>query len=289
MSRCLFLVEDWPLASDVSGGATSLIYSHLELLANSGNEIALVVLSHPHDPKESGDFKSEQPQEWKTVKKWCKETYNVKLKMGGRKYSPLRRFMFLLSDPAAFRYGELVTGDGLEILRKIIHDIKPKFIWAEHLIPATLVERFSANAPVIYSHHDWAWRIKRYRAGEEAKHWKKRLNFWVSKRYEEALVRRVSGCVSASMSEANEIRKLGAKHVEYFPTTYVPVDLPAGRTPKSPPRIVHLGGMQTTANRIGLQRFLEISWPMIIEHLKPQPELWVIGSLKGVPKPFWLI
>jgi glycosyltransferase involved in cell wall biosynthesis len=284
MSLCLILVEDWPLAPDVSGGATSLIYSHLELLAHSGNEIALVVLSHPHDLKGSEDVKLEQPQEWDTLKKRCKAIYDIPLKPTPIKDSPLRRFGYLLFDPAAFRYGDLITGSGYDSLRKLINEIKPKFIWAEHLIPVTLAERSSANAPVIYSHHDWAWRIKGYRAGEEAKHWKKRLHFWVGKRHEETLVRRVSGCVSASMTETHQMRSLGAKHVEYFPTIYTPVDLPNGRTHNSRPRIVHLGGMQTTANRIGLQRFLEISWPVICEHVKSKPELWVIGSLEGAPE-----
>ena len=50
------------------------------------------------------------------------------------------------------------------------------------------------------------------------------------------------------------------------------------------PRIVHLGGMQATANRIGLERFLRVAWPKLKVQIKPKPELWVIGSLDGAPK-----
>ncbi|MCZ7545717.1 MAG: glycosyltransferase [Anaerolineae bacterium] len=46
-------------------------------------------------------------------------------------------------------------------------------------------------------------------------------------------------------------------------------------------RIVHLGTMQATANRLGLQRFMEVVWPRIIETNPRPPELWVVGNLDG--------
>jgi hypothetical protein len=39
--------------------------------------------------------------------------------------------------------------------------------------------------------------------------------------------------------------------------------------------------MQTTANRLGLERFLDVSWPIICQTSSVHPELWVVGSLAG--------
>ncbi len=283
MSLCLFLVEDWPITPNAVGGAPALTHSHLQLLAYSENEIALVVISSPNNPMGFEDFRSDQPDVWDGIERWCNTTRIFQLHPVHRKATSLRRSLLALHDPAVFLYRDLMTEDGIGALRNLISKVKPDVIWAEHLIPASLAQRAARDIPVIYSHHDWKWRIKRHRAGERANEWKRRFRFWLSKCHEEGLVRKVAGCVSASITEAVEILALGANQVGYFPTTYTPIDLPPGPTPCATPRIVHLGGMQTTANRIGLQRFLKIAWPFICENLKAIPELWVIGSLEGAP------
>ena len=65
----------------------------------------------------------------------------------------------------------------------------------------------------------------------------------------------------------------------YLPTTYKEI------TPKlsanNIPNIVHLGGMGTTANRLGLERFLDVCWSDISKK-NPSVKLIVIGSLKQV-------
>jgi glycosyltransferase involved in cell wall biosynthesis len=42
--------------------------------------------------------------------------------------------------------------------------------------------------------------------------------------------------------------------------------------------------MQTTANRVGLEHFLDTTWPIIRDELSEPPEFWVIGSLSGAPQ-----
>jgi glycosyltransferase involved in cell wall biosynthesis len=98
------------------------------------------------------------------------------------------------------------------------------------------------------------------------------------------LVSQVSGVVSASTSEADQIRELGVRYVGYFPTLYETVKLPDVDPPLPAPRVVHLGSMQATANRIGLERFFEIVWPIISQKMANPLELWVVGSLNGASK-----
>ena len=55
-----------------------------------------------------------------------------------------------------------------------------------------------------------------------------------------------TGVASASASEAAEIQKLGAPIAAYLPPTYPRVQH-EGATEALHPRVVHLGGMNTTA------------------------------------------
>jgi hypothetical protein len=139
----------------------------------------------------------------------------------------------------------------------------------------------ATGVPIVYSHHDWQWRIKRHRAGNVRRLSRPGARFWLMKRSERAIVRAMAGCVSASVTEADEIHALGVEWVAFLPPTYYPLDAPPEGIPPDPPRLVHLGGMNTTANRLGLQRFMELAWPVILEGTKRPPELWVVGSMKG--------
>jgi glycosyltransferase involved in cell wall biosynthesis len=40
--------------------------------------------------------------------------------------------------------------------------------------------------------------------------------------------------------------------------------------------------MRTTANRIGLERFLAVVWPQVCAQMAAPPELWIVGDLSGI-------
>jgi glycosyltransferase involved in cell wall biosynthesis len=91
------------------------------------------------------------------------------------------------------------------------------------------------------------------------------------------LVKNVSGCVSASFTETEEIKTYGNSKALYIPLTYKEVKTTSNDS--ETPSIVHLGGMGTTANRIGLERFLEVCWNDLKQKL-PNVKLKIIGNLK---------
>ncbi len=261
---CLFLVDEH--AAKPEGGAFALARSHFELLRDTGWEVVLVWLL---------------PEDWGSsvpTQMFGDTIEECLIYAKGLTVSRFRQVWELLVNPAKFLYRPILRGELIEKLSQIIKDKKVSLIWAEHLLPATLAQVFAFELPVVYSHHDWWWKVKSYRYNPTLRN---KLYRWASRRHEINLVRRVRGVVSGSWSEANEIKSLGAKHVGYFPTTYQSINLPTLTEIPEPPRIVHLGGMQTTASRAGLQRFLEISWPRIKQAIEA-PNLWVIGSLDGI-------
>jgi glycosyltransferase involved in cell wall biosynthesis len=134
--------------------------------------------------------------------------------------------------------------------------------------------------PIVYSHNDWKWRIKQHRTTEKTQKWYDHIKYRFRRRQEEKLVQEVAGCVAASASEAEEIRPLNP-NVFFLPTTYSPIPNTMSTPRDGDIRVVHLGGMQTTANRLGLERFLDLSWPLICQSLPNPPALWIVGSLDG--------
>lgn len=224
---------------------------------------------------------NETAQVWPTLQKHCKTVQALTLSPNPREDTKLQRSWAALTAPDLYRLGSRIGPVNCRALQQIMTRLQPNLVWAEDILTASLARRAAGNIPVVYSHYDWKWRIKRYRSGANAHHWRKRFDLWMSKRHEQALVRQVAGCVSASVTEADEIRRGGGRNVAYFPTLYTPIDPARQTAPGSPPRIVHLGGMQTTANMIGLQRFLQITWPELNRLLPAPPELWVIGNLES--------
>lgn len=281
MTRCMYVMEDWPITPIAAGGSPALIYSHLELMNHTVDHIDLIILFFPRSSLGFHAYTEDQPEIWKRVSGWCKTIRIIEISPGRKEVSKIHRLLGSLIKPSLYSYGDLIYSKGAKKLAGTIRDLSPDIIWAEHLIPATLIQNIGPTCPVIYSHHDWRWKIKSHRVAEGNLQLKQKLNFWFSKRHETQLVQNATACVSGSASELEEIRSLGIKHLEYFPTTYEAVESPTAALINQRPRIVHLGSMQATANRLGLLRFLRVCWPQLSDTLSPEPELWVIGNLDG--------
>jgi hypothetical protein len=77
-----------------------------------------------------------------------------------------------------------------------------------------------------------------------------------------------------------ELHNLGCRQVHYIPVSYEPVPWDSEAVQSAIPRMVHLGGMGTTASREGLERFFEIVWPRLEGK---RPELVVVGDTTAAP------
>lgn len=280
--RCVFLVEDWPLSRDAAGGAAALIVSHLELLLAGPSRVQLLVLRDPRAPKGFDAFIENQGDAWRALRRGCAEYRVLEVDRAFRRSAPLRHAVRGLFDPS-WLYLDVAPAS-VDELSAILADWRSDLIWAEHLLPAALAGRAS-SLPVIYSHHDWSWRIKTHRQGRR-RTWRgrleQRLKAALRRRFEEGLVQRVAACASGSASESSELRRLGVGHVAYLPTTFVRAVPDPVPWPDGPPRLVHLGGLRTTATRLGLERFLAVVWPRLRQRLgRSLPEFWVVGSLDG--------
>jgi hypothetical protein len=172
----------------------------------------------------------------------------------------------------------LASHGNVERLGEMIREAAPDLIWTEHLVENYLVLRTNPTAPVVYSQHDFLWKIRRLR--QSGFNLKKTLLNRLFRQSERALIRRNRYLVSGSLSEIEEVRAWQPRmQVAFLPTAYD--QLAVGPRPRPfVPRLIHLGTLSATANRVGLQRFIEVCWPALKQRL-PGLQLHVVGSLNA--------
>lgn len=273
--KVLFVTPDFALSPDGYGGASALAYSHLELLAHSGQRLVLAILDGWGGMSEFDRYMVEQPDVWKHVQGWIDGWERLAEDAASAGHGPHR--LRTLRDPVAAscaRVGPVMAA----AFQALVDRVQPDLIWAEHRKAAIVALCFGQEVPVVYGHHDWGWKLHALHTNGRDLEWRVRYRIRQKRRAEEHLVRKVAGCVSGSATERATMQRLGAVHTGYFPTTGTPVDL-AARAAESP-RLVHLSTMQATASREGMQRFLDVVWPQ----LDPPPALWLVGSMAGAPE-----
>jgi len=272
--RIAFVCDNFPLTDNLNG-ASSLNYSHLRLLlrAAPGTPVHLVVLNH------YGGFRFEAA---KITAEFGEAAITVTLiDFGGETRCKGRKAHLLGRGTRPLRYFyPFLTEEKIEELGAVLGAIGPDLIWTEHLVANLAVMELTPQVPVVYGHHDFLWKVARLR--NAAQSWKKRLLNHLFRQAELRLIRANAFVSGGSQTELAEIRRVQPAAVTAFlPASYAPVPLPPVH-PAGGIRIVHLGTLTATANRIGLERFLRVCWPPLRGQF-PALECLVIGDLGGTP------
>ena len=261
----LFIVNNSKIDLNSSGGA-SVYFSHVDLLHALGYKIILLATQWNDVSVFNNDDYSDVREKLDTI-----ISYSVVKKQPNKGIKRLNDAIF---NPTKFEY-YFINKENKNFIEKTILDYKIDFIWAEWRWNAIMVAAFNLKTPSIYSHHDWEYKLAKLRTPNQ--NLNKRFHTYQKKRVEINLIKNVAGVVSGSYTETNEVLEHQKKAL-YLPTTYINIE--SELKPNKPPRIVHLGGMGTTANRIGLERFLTVCWGTIKTAI-PTIELVIIGKLKG--------
>lgn len=264
MKKTLFIVNSGLISSNANGGA-SVYYSHLELLYKAGLEINLLVIQWG----ENDVFREEDYTE---IQQFIVslQTYKINSKTPKQNFKRIYNAVF---KPELFEY-YFLNDENIEFLKKSIIKNKVDFVFADWRWAAIWACFSNLKVPVVYGHHDWEYKLAKLRSKPT---FLKKFHTFQKKRVEYKLVRKVAVSISGSFTEAKEIEKISAKKALYVPTTYSQIT--PSLKPIKTPNIVHLGGMGTTANRLGLERFLDVCWQEI--HQKNAAiKLVVVGSLR---------
>jgi glycosyltransferase involved in cell wall biosynthesis len=250
--RCLFLAYGGVIAGHGRGGGACLQFARLRGLRAAGVETHLWHYAYPSQRAR------EEPGAWDAARALCRGATFTTLPERVRLDERLRgRLGRRVSNPL-FR-----TRAG-PVLRRLLREVRPDFVWAESYGPLQ-VATLQSRVPVIYGHHDWLYHIKAL-AGGRAIDTGKRA-------FEQRVAARADRYVSGSALDCATLSELGPTH--YIPVTF---EAPRFEPREHAPRLVHLGGMGTTATREGLAAFLAHCWPRI-----RGAELHVVGDLAGAP------
>jgi hypothetical protein len=264
MKKVLFIVNTGKISSNENGGA-SVYYSHLELLYKVGYEITLLAVSW-------NEMYSFNKEDYIEVLPFVKEIKKYEASIEKPKKG-ITRLYNAIFNPAKFEYF-FINKKNNDFLTSFVNENKINFVWCEWRWTAIWAWKANLNIPVFYAHHDWEYKLALLRAKPSLN---KKFHTFQKKRVELSLVKEVTACISGSITEKEEIEKIAHKKAMYLPTTYTKIIPKLKRN--QVPKIIHLGGMGTTANRLGLERFLDICWNNLKTSI-PNIELKVIGSIK---------
>jgi glycosyltransferase involved in cell wall biosynthesis len=262
--RSIFIVSRRTISPNGKGGASAIHYEQLNALWELGHEIHLWHYCYPAQREEFDRYIEAEPGLWTEIESKCKSVTLTTLpdrpSFGNRLSNKVAN---LLSSEDVMN--PLLRRVAFPVLKQLIREVEPDFIWSQHF-GATQVASLQSKVPVVYSHHDWLHKIKKVHANGNGS---SRL-----KDAEESVARKVKAVVSGSSVECEQLREIGCKNVAYIPVAYDLASLGPDARPAPSARLVHLGGMGTTANRVGLERFFEVAWPS----LSGVGELWVVGD-----------
>ncbi len=256
-----------PISPNYRGGGPAIYYEHLAALSELGHDLHLWHYAYPDTRKNFNQFVASDRTTWAEVEKRCGSmhftTFSERQSMCDRMQNRIRGLLLQKTPLPRTRCSAEI--------KQLIERHRPDFIWAQHFEP-TLIAITQREVPVVYSHHDWLYRIKALRFG--------RLQDERMRRLEEKVARRVHSVVSGSATECAELRQLGCRQVHYIPVSYEMAPWNDRAEAAKGSSIVHLGGMGTTATRVGMERFFEVVWP---EFGLRKPKLVVVGDTSTAP------
>lgn len=266
----LFLVNNTKISPNANGGA-SVYFSHLQILMKLNYNVHVLMVDFSDRP--TAEISSNvNPAYIQEIGEFYNEINHFQVAQIHPK-GVFDRVKTVISAPEKFEYF-FVNSQNEKILKSYISTHNINLVWAEWRWTAILAHYSNLNVPIIYAHHDWEFKLRKLKSSLS---FLEKFHLKQKKRVELELVKNVSACVSASFTEMEEIKAYGNQNALYIPLTYQEVQLTKSNL--KTPTIVHLGGMGTTANRIGLERFLEVCWNDLKQQL-PNVRLKVIGNLK---------
>lgn len=269
MKNILFIVNAEEISPNANGGA-AVLYSHLELLSKLDYTITLLAVEWNH----TYSFKEE---DYKEVSSFVTNIVHYKVDEGKRTRG-LNWIYHAIFKPTEFEHF-FVNSKNISYLQSLVNEKAIDLVWCEWRWSAVWAMKTPLSALKIYSHHDWEYKLSLLRKKPSLN---KKFHSFQKKRVELKMVRTFDACVSGSKTETEEIKSISYKPALYLPTTYEAIETTL--KPQENTSIVHLGGMGTTANRLGLERFLDVCWSSIKSKIS-EAHLKVVGSITRAHSP----
>lgn len=279
MSGILFILPSSPLAFNHSGAASRYAQNFLAL-HRQGEELHVLRFHTKGKMQTVLDFEADSPAVLsvrKAAASWREVELPDNLPRG--RLDSLARLLF---DPLA---GEFPQAKSLAVeIRAQAQALQPYLLWAEHSDAAAALWQASLPIAWVYSSTDMRYLIRSIRSTKKS--FFKFISDIASHNAEVKVTRKADCVLTGSVTEKERLEEFGCKNVKVIPT--VNDDLPKidlDIQPAQDVKIIHLGSLETTANRSGLQSYLSLAHPRVMASRLPGTTLLIIGDSTRVKTP----
>jgi hypothetical protein len=278
----MFVFPNVPITENAEGGGGLVIRNHLQLLKGCFDEIHLVLVQNENEQDQFDMYFSKHPDELEELKLLYTSKRSVHLSVS-RARDRLLHYFYLVFHPVEWAFPFINNKNELAI-DALKNEIRPDVIWTEHLTAGLLCFYAFKNKrkTMVYAHHDWEYKLRKLRNSSKNNELSYPIRSFLIRLVEVDFVKRTEAVISASWSEFQDCLRLGLKKVMYVPL-FVSEPITNGKMAAETLdrfKVFHLGGMKTTANRIGLENFFRHCWPTLKKAI-PEIELFLIGSMNG--------
>jgi len=279
VSSILFIFPGTPLDFNYSGAASRYAQNFFSL-KELGVEIHVVRFHFSNQLQTVADFElaSESAKAARKYAASWKEV-NVPENRPTGKLDVLRRIVF---DPVEFEF------PGYRYLAKelaeALREINPDLIWAEYSDVAAAIWYLAPSVPWIYSSTDMRYLVRAIR--NKNRFLLQSIVDLFRQKAEIKISRSANLVITGSSTEAGRLNKMGCRNVSVVPMIskdFPNIDLSAPAFVDL--RVVHLGSLETTANRNGLSDYLSKAHPLVLKLCAENHclgELVIIGDASRV-------
>jgi len=250
MIKILFIMPGIPLAFNYSGGASRCAQNFLAL-KSLGVELHVVRFHINQREKKVLDFErsSKTAQAALQYARSWREVI-VPANQPKDRWEILQRIFF---DPMALEfpfYKSLAYQ-----LHLVIEETAPDLIWAEHSDAAAAIFHLSSHPIWVYSSTDLRYLI--YRIRNKKANLYQKIIAPIRRKVEIKISQSANFVVTGSITEADKLRHIGCKTVSVIPMAGPSFpEITLKDFPFPDVKLIHLGSLETTANRDGLSTYL---------------------------------
>lgn len=165
--------------------------------------------------------------------------------------------------------------------------IQPNLLWAEHSFAATAVWRARSSLPWVYSHIDTQYLVRSIRNNRPS--WYHSLFNLINRSIETRVSRDADFVITGSITEKERLKNIGCRSISVIPMinhNFARLDPNFSLSPDL--KIIHLGSLETTANRSGLISYLSLAHQSALERLQAMSveiTLMIIGDATHLKPP----
>lgn len=284
--KCLFICQDCSLSFNHSGASSRRMMDFLALL-NLNVEIYFVRFISPVKKIELTLFEENADSEIRLIRDKTKLWVELDYKLQRRPKKELLKIHRLLFGNTSHYLFSNVRDYSIQI-EKLIDENEIDLVWTSSTFSALVVSDLKKTFKWVNYIGDWRYRLRLIRNRKKNLSYYSRLKEYFFSRLDKKLdldtIRKCDFVETSSVKQEMEIRKMGIENILAIPQFYSEIgNINFDFISNENPKIIHLGSLETTSNKIGLLDYINCVHPVISNEIEDY-KLTIIGDVNNSSK-----